>query len=242
MKKFIPLILAAALCLPFAALAEDAVSSASVADFYGQTALTGDDLMNAINSFSGFYLVTTTNPDNSPNAAFFVFGMVKHEDHYYVQLSLAENQSRSNLLANGEGVAVYAATPSSEEGAKPFATSGARIRFKAITDEAVAAALAENAPGTPFFPAVTPLCPSPLADGDFVSLCTLAFTFLPITGVHFSLGCHSALPISPLPAGIFTPSTAHGWWKEFVTHAAESVLARRPLEKTFFQTSYASYA
>ncbi len=101
--------------------------------------------MNAINSFSGFYLVTTTNPDNSPNAAFFVFGMVKHEDHYYVQLSLAENQSRSNLLANGEGVAVYAATPSSEEGAKPFATSGARIRFKAITDEAVAAALAENA-------------------------------------------------------------------------------------------------
>ena len=145
MKKFIPLILAAALCLPFAALAEDAVSSASVADFYGQTALTGDDLMNAINSFSGFYLVTTTNPDNSPNAAFFVFGMVKHEDHYYVQLSLAENQSRSNLLANGEGVAVYAATPSSEEGAKPFATSGARIRFKAITDEAVAAALAEIA-------------------------------------------------------------------------------------------------
>ena len=112
MKKFIPLILAAALCLPFAALAEDAVSSASVADFYGQAALTGDDLMNAINSFSGFYLVTTTNPDNSPNAAFFVFGMVKHEDHYYVQLSLAENQSRSNLLANGEGVAVYAATPS----------------------------------------------------------------------------------------------------------------------------------
>ena len=47
MKKFIPLILAAALCLPFAAHAEDAVSSASVADFYGQTALTGDDLMNA---------------------------------------------------------------------------------------------------------------------------------------------------------------------------------------------------
>ena len=29
MKKFIPLILTAALCLPFAALAEDAVSSAA---------------------------------------------------------------------------------------------------------------------------------------------------------------------------------------------------------------------
>ena len=48
MKKFIPLILAAALCLPFAALAEDAVSSASVADFYGQTALTGDQLIAAV--------------------------------------------------------------------------------------------------------------------------------------------------------------------------------------------------
>ena len=148
MKKLIALLLCAAmLCTVSAALAEapDTYTSASVADYYGAAGLTGDDLMNAINSFSGFYLVTTTNPDNSPNAAFFVFGMVKHEDHYYVQLSLAENQSRSNLLANGEGVAVYAATPSSEEGAKPFATSGARIRFKAITDEAVAAALAENA-------------------------------------------------------------------------------------------------
>ena len=152
MKKFIPLLLAAALCLPFAALAEDAVSSASVADFYGQTALTGDDLMNAINSFSGFYLVATTNPDNSPNAAFFVFGMVKHEDHYYVQLSLAENQSRSNLLANGEGVAVYAATPSNEEGAKPFAVSGARILFQSVTDESVVEELTKNArPGAMFF-------------------------------------------------------------------------------------------
>ena len=116
------------------------------------TMLTGDDLMNAINSFSGFYLVTTTNPDNSPNAAFFVFGMVKHEDHYYVQLSLAENQSRSNLLANGEGVAVYAATPSNEEGAKPFAVSGARILFQSVTDESVVEELSKNAhPGAMFF-------------------------------------------------------------------------------------------
>ena len=59
MKKFIPLLLAAALCLPFAALAEDAVSSASVADFYGQTALTGDDLMNAaFGELSGLVVVT----------------------------------------------------------------------------------------------------------------------------------------------------------------------------------------
>ena len=144
-KRFIPLMLAAAFCLPTLALAEDAVSSASVANFYTDNALTGDDLMNAINSTAGFYLVSTTNPDGSPNAAYFIFGMTKLNDQYYLQLGLAENQSKANLTENGQGVAVYAATPSSEEGAKPFATSGARIRFKAITDEAVAAALAENA-------------------------------------------------------------------------------------------------
>ena len=144
-KRFIPLMLAAAFCLPALGLAEDAVSSASVANFYTDNALTGDDLMNAINSTAGFYLVSTTNPDGSPNAAYFIFGMTKLNNQYYLQLGLAENQSKANLTENGQGVAVYAATPSSEEGAKPFATSGARIRFKAITDEAVAAALAENA-------------------------------------------------------------------------------------------------
>ena len=58
------------------AMAEDAVSSASVADFYADAALTGDELMNAINAFSGTYLVATTNPDGTPNMAFFVFSMI----------------------------------------------------------------------------------------------------------------------------------------------------------------------
>ena len=151
-KRFIPLMLAAAFCLPALGLAEDAVSSASVANFYGDSALTGDDLMNAVNSFSGFYLVSTTNPDGSPNAAYFIFSMVKLEDKYYLQLGLAENQSKANLTANGQGVAVYAATPSSEEGAKPYAISGARITFQSITDESVAEELATNArEGAMFF-------------------------------------------------------------------------------------------
>ena len=94
-KRFIPLMLAAAFCLPALGLAEDAVSSASVANFYADYALTGDDLMNAINSTAGFYLVSTTNPDGSPNAAYFIFGMTKLNDQYYLQLGLAENQSRS---------------------------------------------------------------------------------------------------------------------------------------------------
>ena len=113
----------------------DTFTSASVADFYAATALTGDDLMNALNSFSGFYIISTVNPDGTPNSAFFIYSMVKHEDKYYLQLGIAENQSKANLLANGKGVAVYAAAPSTEEGAKPYAVAGARMRFEAVTDE-----------------------------------------------------------------------------------------------------------
>ena len=160
-NRVLALLLALALCLPFAAFAEtDAVSSASVNDFYASAALTGDDLMNAINSFSGFYLVSTTNPDGTPNSAYFIYSMVKSGDKYYLQLGLAENQSKANLLANGCGLAVYAATPSNEEGAKLYAVSGARITFTAVTDEAVLAELSKDArEGTLFFEvtAVRPL-------------------------------------------------------------------------------------
>lgn len=150
--RIVALLLALVMLLPVFAVAEDAMSSASVADFYGDSALTGDDLMNAINSFSGFYLISTTNPDGTPCSAFFIFSMVKHEDKYYLQLGLAENQSKQNLAANGNGVAVYAASPSTAEGAMPYAVAGARIRFQAITDTAVADALAANArQGAMFF-------------------------------------------------------------------------------------------
>ena len=155
MKKISALLLALLmLVLASVAGAEtvDAVASASVADFYADTALTGDDLMNAINAFSGTYLVSTTNPDGTPNTAFFIFSMVKHEDAYYLQLGLAENQSKANLTANGCGMAVYAANPSGEEGAMPYAVAGARIWFKAIEDEALLAKLSESArPGAMFF-------------------------------------------------------------------------------------------
>ena len=135
------------------ALAEtDAVSSASVADFYGASALTGDDLMNAINAFSGTYLVATTNPDGTPNVAYFIFSMVKVGEDYYLQLGLAANQSKANLEANGCGVAVYAANPSGEEGAMPYSVAGARIWFDNQIDPAVLAELAAGArEGAMFF-------------------------------------------------------------------------------------------
>ncbi len=151
MIKRIAALLLALLMMSCVAVAEttDAVTSASVADYYASGALTGDDLMNAINSFTGTYLVSTVNPDGTPNVAYFVFSMVKHEDKYYLQLGLAENQSKANLTTNPVGVAVYAANPA--EGA-PLTTSGARIWFDAIEDQAVIDALSANArAGAMFF-------------------------------------------------------------------------------------------
>ena len=150
MKKLIALLLCLMMVLPMAAMAEDAFTSASVANFYADYALTGDDLMNAVNSQSGCYIVCTTNPDGSPNAGYFIFAIKKLGDKYYLQLGLAPNQSMNNLNANGEGLAVYAANP--VEGAKPYAVSGARIRFVAIQDQAVVDALMLDAcQGAMFF-------------------------------------------------------------------------------------------
>lgn len=151
MKKLLIALMLLALALLVPALAEDAVSSASVSDFYADAALTGDDLMDALNSFSGFYIISTVNPDGTPLSAFFIYGCVKLEDTYYLQLGLAENQSRQNLIANGKGMAVYAAAPSSEEGAKPFAVSGARMTFEIVTDEELLGALNPQGGGSTLF-------------------------------------------------------------------------------------------
>ena len=147
----VTLAISALLILP--AMAEsDAVSSASVADFYADSALTGDDLMNAINAFSGTYLVSTANPDGTPNTAFFIFSMVKHEDKYYLMIGSAENQTKANLLANGEGMVVFGANPDVAAGDKPYPIAGARIWFKAVEDAAVVEALsASGRPGALFF-------------------------------------------------------------------------------------------
>jgi len=103
--------------------------------------------------------VSTTNPDGSPNTAYFVFAMRKIDDKYYLQLGLAENQSKANLAANGAGLAIYSANPA--EGERPLVVSGARIWFDTIEDTAVVEKLEAEAarPGALFFEvtAVKPL-------------------------------------------------------------------------------------
>lgn len=118
----------------FSALAEDTFTSASQKDFYGKTALTGDELMEAIKTTNAFYLINTVNPDGSVNSAFLIFGMVKHEGKYYLMLGLSENQTKQNLLRDKKGLAVYAKAPTNEKGAKPYAVEGARIWFSLVED------------------------------------------------------------------------------------------------------------
>ena len=155
MKKFAALLLALMMVIPMVAMAEavqspvaDGFTSASNINYYADSALTGDDLMNAANSQSGFYLVCTVNPDGSVNAAVLVFAIKKVEDKYYIQLGMADNQSKANLEATGEGLAVYAAVVEGQA----IAATGARIYFKAIEDQAVLDILMQDArQGAAFF-------------------------------------------------------------------------------------------
>ena len=154
MKKL--LILALALCLAaLPALAEaDAVTSASVNDFYADGALTGDDLMNAINAYSGFYAVASVNPDGTPNLGFYIYGCVKIDEVYYLQLGLSPNQTTANVDNGSELVAIYAALPA--EGAT-YPTSGARMQLSKVTDEALLEELLKTAPEgfTPMYYEIT---------------------------------------------------------------------------------------
>ena len=163
MKKLLALVLCLMMVLPVVALAEETVdtfTSASQSNFYGQYALTGDELMNTVNDWygeavKGTYLVCTTNPDGSPNAAVFIFGIKKLNDKYYLQLGLADNQSKANLEATGEGLAVFGFTP---EG-MTFAAGGARMYFKAIEDQAILAELMKDARETQTFYEITEVLP-----------------------------------------------------------------------------------
>ena len=154
MKKFLLVLLALALTVLPALAETDAVTSASVADFYADGMLSGDDLMNAINAYSGFYAVASVNPDGTPNLGFYIYGCVKVEDAYYLQLGLSPNQTTANVDAGSELVAMYAALPA--EGAT-YPTSGARMTLSKVTDEALMEELLKTAPEgfTPMYYEIT---------------------------------------------------------------------------------------
>ena len=137
----------------------DVVSSASVENYYGDLGLEGKELAEAVNSFSGFYTISTTNEDETPNSAFVIFAMVENNEKYYLQFGLAESQTLVNLNRTGEGVAMYASTPLEGEDAPPYATVGARIRFKVVTDETVLATIAQGAAAGTVFAEIVQVLP-----------------------------------------------------------------------------------
>ena len=145
-----------ALCLALLpALAEtDAVTSASVNDFYADGLLEGDDLMNAINAYSGFYAVASVNPDGTPNLGFYIYGCVKAGESYYLELGLSPNQTTANVEAGSELVAMYAALPVEDA---TYPTSGARMTLSKVTDEALLEELLKSAPQgfTPMYYEIT---------------------------------------------------------------------------------------
>nr|MBR4282016.1 hypothetical protein [Clostridia bacterium] len=163
MKKFVALLLALLMVLPMAAMAEavpspsaaDVFTSASTANYYGDFALTGDELMEAANSQNGFYLIVTVNPDGSANAGVFIFAVKKLNDKYYIQLGLAENQTKANLEATGKGLAIYAVMTAD----KPYAVSGARFYFEEIADQAIVDELMKDARQGAMFFEVTEVLP-----------------------------------------------------------------------------------
>ena len=144
MKKLLSLILVLCMLLPAAvSLAEgtDAVTSASVVDYYG-TVLTPAQLVESISAYNGFFAVATVNPDNTPNIGFFIFSAAEYEGKLYLQFGLAENQTRANM-ENGSAVTVmYAPLPT--EGT--YATVGARLTCERVTDEALVEKLMEIMP------------------------------------------------------------------------------------------------
>ena len=130
MKKVFALLLALCL-LTLPALGEtvDAVTTASVVDYFG-TVMTAEALVASISTYNGFFSVSTVNEDGTPNVGFFIFSAMEHEGKLYLQFGLAENQTRKNM-ENGSAVMVmYAPLPT--EGTYPMV--GARLMCEAVPE------------------------------------------------------------------------------------------------------------
>ena len=120
----------------------DGISSASVMDYFG-TIMTPDELAASINSANGFYAVASVNEDNTPNIGFYIFSAAVKDEKLYLQLGLAENQTRKNIENGSTIVVMYAPLPA--EG-QTYPIAGARLICEKVADEALLAELMETMP------------------------------------------------------------------------------------------------
>ncbi len=97
------LIVSFALALPAlcADNAPDGVTGASRKNYYVKTSLTGQALQEVINSHKAAFVLSTTNPDNSPNAGVFIPAMASDS---IVKFGLADNQTRQNIQRTKKAV------------------------------------------------------------------------------------------------------------------------------------------
>lgn len=72
----------------------DAFTGASKTSYYSETSLTGDALHKVINNHQAAFVLSTTDPDNSPHAAVFIPAMASGSE---VKFGLADNQTRRNI-------------------------------------------------------------------------------------------------------------------------------------------------
>jgi peptidoglycan hydrolase-like protein with peptidoglycan-binding domain len=109
----------------------DSISSASKANYYETSSLTGVNLMNAISARKGAVAVSTTNEDGTPNIATVIPGVA---DENHLMFGISPNQTKTNI--NERKIAVlsfYIYKPEAIE--KSERNIGARLILKLVEDE-----------------------------------------------------------------------------------------------------------
>lgn len=136
MKRALTLLFAL-LCVCMAvpgAGATDAVTSASVTYFYGQSAITKEELLEQLElgaQKNGAVTVATVSADGSPNLAVVIPGVA---DENTLVFALAPNQTRVNFAERKVAVmAYYIYNPDAAE--KPDRNRGCRVHLKLVEDE-----------------------------------------------------------------------------------------------------------
>ncbi len=110
----------------------DAFTSASKKNHFSNTCLKGDALMKVIKNHDAAFVLSTTNPDNSPNAAVFMPGIVSENT---LKFGLADNQSRKNIERTKKAVLTVYKLSYNKTGKNKH--QGARLFLELVEDETV---------------------------------------------------------------------------------------------------------
>ena len=138
MKKNLIVCFVAAFCLLFStALAAvtvdmvDGVAGASKKNYYEKTSLTGEKLFEAIKSCKVAFVLSTTNPDGSPNAGVFIPGVVSDS---VLKFGMAQNQTALNIKRTKQAVLTVYQLVEGESGKKNL-HYGARLVLELVESE-----------------------------------------------------------------------------------------------------------